>query len=63
MKKFIALVLSLVMILALCACGNGRSNTVLDGSDANDPLTKDDVISIMIPSSASWPIRDDWKLW
>ena len=27
------------------------------------PLTKDDVITLMVPSSAATPVLDDWKLW
>ncbi|MBQ9986397.1 MAG: extracellular solute-binding protein [Oscillospiraceae bacterium] len=63
MKKFIALSLACIMMLALAACGGGGGTTSLEGQDPTAPLTKDDVISMMVESSASWPIRDDWKLW
>lgn len=64
MKKFTALLLMFVMLLSLAACGGGGGgSTVLDGQDPNEPLTKDDVITMMIPSSPSWPVRDDWKLY
>ena len=62
MKKLTALILAGIMLLALCACGSGGT-TVLDGADANEPLTKDDVIRFMVESAASWPVRDDWKVW
>ncbi|MBE6965019.1 MAG: extracellular solute-binding protein [Ruminococcaceae bacterium] len=62
MKKLIALTLATVMLFALCACGGSNGSTVLDGADANEPLTKDDVIKYMVVSSASWPVQDDWKL-
>ncbi len=64
MKKLIALILATVMLLALCACGGGNSGaTQLDGADAAEPLTKDDVINFMVESAASWPVREDWKIW
>lgn len=63
MKKIIALILATIMILALCACGGGRGATQLSGEGADAPLTKDDVIKMLIPSNASWPFREDWKIW
>ncbi|MBQ6902530.1 MAG: extracellular solute-binding protein [Oscillospiraceae bacterium] len=62
-KKLTALLLATVMLLALCACTGGNGKTVLEGQDPNAPLTADDVISIMIPSSASFPIKEDYVLW
>ncbi len=58
MKKIIALSLAFIMIFALAACTGTQSGGVAD----TDPLTKDDVISLLIPSSASWPINEDMKL-
>ena len=64
MKKLIALTLATVMLFALCACGNGNNGqTSLDGQDPTEPLTKDDVITVAVPSNASWPFREDWKIW
>ncbi len=63
MKKFIALLVSVVMMFTLCACGGGNGATQLDVEGANDPLTKDDVITMLVPSDASNPFREDWKLW
>lgn len=63
MKKLTALILAGIMLFALCACGGGSSDSLPDGSDANEPLTKEDVVTLMIPTSASWPYREDWKLW
>ena len=63
MKKLISLILATIMLLALCACGGNNGQTLLEVQDPNAPLTKDDVISMVVPSSASWPVQDDWKLW
>lgn len=60
MKKVISLLLAFVMIFALAACTSDGGKT---GSATNDPLTKDDVIKIGLISHASWPYRDDWKVW
>ena len=62
MKKFMSLLLAGIMIFSLCACtgNNGQSSNVVAD---NDPLTKDDVIKIVIGSHASWPYREDWKVW
>ena len=62
MKKFTALTLASVMLLALCACGTG-GKTDLSAEELRAPLTKDDVITLMVPSSAATPVLDDWKLW
>ena len=61
MKKLIALTLATVMLFALCACGGGQSD--VSDIDPTAPLTKDDVITMMVESNSSWPVRDDWKLW
>ncbi len=63
MKRFFALVLAVIMTVSLAACNNGNSGTQLDGTDVNEPLTKDDVITMMVESAASWPVREDWKIW
>ena len=62
MKKLIALSLAFIMMFALCACTSGGL-TQLDGTGATDPLTKEDVIRYLVPSSADWPVREDWKIW
>lgn len=59
-EKTVSIILAGIMILTLCACGT----SAVSGSVANtDPLTRDDVIQIVIGSHASWPYRDDWKVW
>ncbi|MBQ2743708.1 MAG: extracellular solute-binding protein [Oscillospiraceae bacterium] len=63
MKRFITLTLVLLMLVSLAACGSGGGATEIDTSNAAEPLTKDDVISMLVPSSSSWPVRDDWKIW
>ena len=60
MKRLTALLLATIMLFALCACG-GKPQTT--SSATTDPLTKDDVIKIVIGSHSSWPYRDDWKVW
>ena len=60
MKKLIALILAVIMMFALCACGDdGGSNNAAD----LEPLTKDDVVSMTIISGAGNPFREDWKVW
>jgi len=60
-KRLLAMALAVVMVLSLAAC---NANPKDDGKVANaDPLTKDDVIQIVIGSHASWPYREDWKVW
>ena len=62
-KRITALFLAIIMLLALCACSGDGGVTQTDGAGTTDPLTKDDVITLLVPSSASWPYREDWKLW
>ncbi|MBQ4543954.1 MAG: extracellular solute-binding protein [Oscillospiraceae bacterium] len=60
-KRITALLLACIMLLALCGCnGNGATS---GGEGSTEPLTKDDVISLVVPSAADWPFREDWKLW
>ncbi|MBE6965592.1 MAG: extracellular solute-binding protein [Ruminococcaceae bacterium] len=61
-KRIIAALLACLLLLSLAACGGGGGSTTLDGSGAGEPLTKDDVITFMVPSSGSSPAREDWKL-
>ena len=62
-KRITALILAGLMIFTLVACGGNGGATQLDASNASEPLTKDDVISMLVPSSPSWPVRDEWKIW
>lgn len=61
MKKITALILAGIMIFALCACGGNTGSS--NDKATNDPLTKDDVITMTILSHSSWPYREDWKAW
>ena len=63
-KRIIAALLACLLLLSLAACGGdgGSGSTQIDGTGADVPLTKDDVITFMLPSSGSSPARDDWKL-
>ena len=38
MKKFVAMLLALVMVFALCACGNDTGNKDKDGDQASTKL-------------------------
>ena len=62
MKKIIALSLAAVMMLALCACGGGSEENAkfADYSGADKTFTEKTVISMYVPSSSSWPAREDW---
>ena len=60
-KRLLAMVLAAVLVLSLAAC---NANPKDGGKVANtDPLTRDDVIQIVIGSHPSWPYREDWKVW
>ena len=66
MKRLIALTLATVMLLALCACGgnnNGSSGNVSYDIPEGKVLPDDAVVSITIPSHASWPYEENWKVW
>jgi len=59
-KKIIALILAGAMMLALCAC---TQQGTISGNATFEPLTREDVIQINIPSHASWPYQESWKVW
>lgn len=60
-KRLLALVLAASLALSLAACGANPK----DGDKvANaDPLSREDVIQVVVGSEASWPYREDWKVW
>ncbi len=63
MKKLIALTLAAVMMLALCACGGSEDLAEFaDYSGPDKTFTEKTVIEILVPSSSSWPVREDWKV-
>ena len=47
MKRFVSLLLALVMMLSLAACAGERN---VSGTATADPLTKEDVIQVVIGS-------------
>ena len=66
MKKFIALTLATIMLLALCACGENTNNASGDVSyDIPDGkvIPDDATVNITINSHSSWPYEEDWKVW
>ncbi len=60
MKKSITLILMLAMMFSLVACSRDGGGGELSTSNE---LTKEDVISICIPSHPSWPYQENWKVW
>ena len=66
MKKSIALILALVMMFALCACGGGTSDVNSEISydiPEGKQIPDDAVLDITITSHASWPYEEDWAVW
>ncbi len=59
-KKIIALILAGAMMLPLCAC---TQQGTISGNATFEPLTREDVIQVNIPSHASWPYQENWKVW
>ena len=59
-KRILSLLLATLLFLSLAACNEQAPN---ETAANNDPLTKDDVITMVINSSASWPFQEDWKIW
>lgn len=59
-KGLLALVLAGIMTLAISSCSSEKpSGTVA----TLEPLTREDVIQVNIPSHASWPYQENWKVW
>ncbi len=67
MKKLIALTTAVVMLFALCACGNNVTNGKYSEVNYDIPegkaLPDDAVLDITIASHASWPYNESWKVW
>ncbi len=59
-KKLASILLATAMVLSLAACGvdSGAGNVA-----NKEPLTKDDVIKMVINSHPSWPYDENWKIW
>ncbi len=55
-KRVAALVMAAAMMFSIAACGGGNVGT------ASESLAGSEV-SITVSSHATWPHRDDWKLW
>ncbi len=65
MKKLTALILATIMILSLAACGE-KSNISSSASydiPEGKVIPDDATVSIIIPSHASWPYEENWKVW
>ncbi len=60
MKKITALTLVIIMMFTLCACG-GKPQ--VSGKATTETLKRDDIIQVVVTSHASWPYREDWKVW
>lgn len=60
MKKIISLLLVAIMIFALASCAGGNNAS---GEANNEPLTKDDVITLTTLSHVSWPYDENWVIW
>jgi len=65
MKRILALTLATVMLLALCACGgnSGAGSEVSYDIPEGKVIPDDAVVKITIPSHASWPYEEGWKVW
>ncbi len=68
MKRTLALILALVMLFALCACGKDKNYSksdlkVSDNIPEGKEIPDDAHLKIIVASHASWPYRDDWKVW
>ncbi len=67
MKRLIALILAVVMLFALAACGKSErsaadtkvSNKISEGKAIPDDAT----LKVTIASHASWPYNEDWAVW
>ncbi|MBQ2741276.1 MAG: extracellular solute-binding protein [Oscillospiraceae bacterium] len=63
MKRFIAISLALVMVLALCACGGRVTGDVSYDIPEGKQIPDDAVLNVTIASHASWPYDPSWKVW
>lgn len=55
MKRLLSAILATLMILSLCACAGG--------GQSGEGLEEGTVVKMTVPSSPSWPYREDWKVW
>lgn len=65
MKKLIALILALIMMFALAACGedNEASGEVSYDIPEGKQIPDDAVLNVTITSHPSWPYDPEWKVW
>jgi len=65
MKKTTALILVIVMLLMIASCGtvNNASGDVSFDIPEGKQIPDDAVLNLTITSHASWPYKEDWKVW
>ena len=63
-KRLLALLLATILAFTLVACpSGGRDRGGIEKIESDtDPLTKDDVVKLVIYSHPSWPYQDSWKV-
>ena len=63
MKRIIALVLALVMMFALAACGGDANGDQKDYSGGGKLFDTQTSITVMVGSHPSWPYNEKWPMW
>ncbi len=63
LRRSVALVLALVMMLAMAACAPQGSNNIDDAYEGDTVLAPGTPFKIVIGSHASWPYDENHKIW
>lgn len=66
MKRLTAALLLIIMIFALCSCGNNNEKQGSSGSveiPEGKVIADDAILNVTITSHASWPYNESWKVW